>query len=88
MLLSGQVDFETAEHPSKMILAPEDIPQPNIKRVEELVDENRRISLRAIEALTSLNIFTIHAILHDYLEMRKRKSRWVPHDLTPENKQK
>jgi histone-lysine N-methyltransferase SETMAR len=60
----------------------------NIKRVEELVEEDRRISIRAIEALTSLNVFTIHAILHDHLEMRKRKSRWVPHELKPENKQK
>ena len=49
----------------------------NIKRVEELVEEDRRISLRAIEAQTSLNICTIHAILHDHIGMSKRKSRWV-----------
>lgn len=60
----------------------------NIKRVEELVEEDRRISLRTIEALTSLNLFTIHAILHDHLEMRKRKSRWVPYELKPKHKQK
>ena len=60
----------------------------NIKRVEELVEEDRRISIRAIEAITSLNIFAIHGILHDHLDMRKRKSRWVPHELKPENKKK
>lgn len=64
------------------------ITKSNIKRVEELVEEDRHISLRAIEALTSLNIFTIHTILHDHLEMSKRKSRWVPYTLKPENKKK
>ena len=44
----------------------------NIKRVEELVEEDRRISIRAIEAITSLNIFAIHGILHDHrLEVRR-----------------
>jgi histone-lysine N-methyltransferase SETMAR len=62
--------------------------QANIKRIEELVEEDRRISIRAIEVQTSLNLFTIHAILHDHLELRKRKSRWVPHELNPENKKK
>ena len=60
----------------------------NIQRIEQLVEEDRRISLRAIQALTSLNLKTIHDIMHDHLDMRKRKSRWVPHFLTPENRQK
>ena len=60
----------------------------NIQRIEQLVEEDRRISLRAIQALTSMNLKTIHDIMHDHLDMRKRKSRWVPHFLTPENRQK
>jgi len=60
----------------------------NIRRVEELVEQDRRITYRAIEALTSLNLHTIHGILHDHLGRRKRKSRWVPHRLTDENKQR
>lgn len=59
----------------------------NIQRVDELVDEDRRITIRAIEAHTSLSLQTIYSILHDHLDLRKRKSRWVPHLLKPENKQ-
>ena len=41
----------------------------NIQRIEQLVEEDRRISMRSIQALTSLNLKTIHDILHDHLEM-------------------
>ena len=49
----------------------------NIKRVKELIEENRRISLNDIEAFTSLCRGTIMNIIHDHLLFRKLSSRWV-----------
>lgn len=46
-----------------------------IKRVEELAEEDIRISLRAIEALTSFNLSIILVILYDHLKMRKNANR-------------
>ena len=60
----------------------------NIQLVEKLIDEDSRISYRSLVELTSLNLNTIHKIIHDHLHMKKKKSRWIPHKLTPENKQK
>jgi len=81
----GRESVEDDPRPGRPVTA---ATKSNIQRVEQLVEEDRRISLRAIQALTSLNLRTIHDILHDHLEMRKKKSRWVPHFLTPENRQK
>lgn len=81
----GRVSVNDDPRPGRPLTA---TTKANIKRIEELVEEDRRISLRALEALTYLNLFTIHGILHDHLDMRKRKSRWVPHMLTPEHKLK
>ena len=36
---------------------------------------------------TSLSRGTIQTIISKYLEVKKITSRWVPHDLTPEQKQ-
>ena len=64
MLHSGQVDLDRVSvkddtRSGRPITAST---EENIKRIDDLVREDRRISLRAIEALTSLNITVIHSI--------------------------
>ena len=59
----------------------------NIERVRGIIEEDPHSTIDDIEAETSLSHGTIFTIIHDYLEMRKVTSRWVPHKLTSEQKQ-
>lgn len=58
----------------------------NVKLVESLIEENRRITYDILEAQTSLSRGTLERIIHDHLGFKKRASRWVPHSLTVKNK--
>lgn len=60
----------------------------NIDRVRELVEADPHTTYERLEAETQLNTFTLHQILHQALSLRKVTSRWVPHLLTDENRQK
>jgi len=57
----------------------------NIKRIE---GASWGGSLYTIEAQASLSLFVIHGIPHDHLDMRKRKSRWIHHFISSEDKQR
>lgn len=59
----------------------------NIERVRCLIQEDPHISLRDIEANTSISKTSVERILHDHLNLRKLHACWVPHKLTPEQKQ-
>lgn len=58
----------------------------NIKLVRGIIEEDRSIGYDNIVAQTSLSAGTIHKIIHEELKMKKIASRWVPHDLTDENR--
>ena len=60
----------------------------NILRIEALISENPRLSTYDLEELTSISHPNILKILHDHLGLRKVASRWIPHFLTIEQKQK
>lgn len=60
----------------------------NIKRVENLIKDNPYITYAEIKAITNLYDPSIHTILHDHLNLRKLNSRWIPHDLSEEQKRK
>ena len=62
--------------------------QSNTDLVRGLIEGNPRISKSEIEDQTSLSQGTIHRILSDHLKMRKLASRWIPHFLTEEQRQK
>jgi histone-lysine N-methyltransferase SETMAR len=61
--------------------------QPNIERIRNLIEDDPYITYDQIEAKTSLSRGTIHTIIHEHLKLRKITSRWVPHELTPKNKE-
>ena len=59
----------------------------NIQVVQNVIDEDPHSTYDDIEAQTLLSRGTIERIIHDHLRMRKVTSRWVPHELTPFQKQ-
>ena len=59
----------------------------NIELVRSIIIEDPHATYDIIEAETELSCGTIHAILHDSLNLRKVTSRWVPHKLTNSQKQ-
>jgi len=60
--------------------------QPNIDKIDQLIEENPWITYDEIEALSSLSRGTIQTIIHDCLKLKKITSRWVPHELSEKNR--
>ena len=58
----------------------------NVQLIEELISENRRLSLRDIEELPSVNHELVRRFLHDRLHRRYLCSTWVPHSLNDQQK--
>jgi len=57
-----------------------------IARVEQIVMEECRLTVKQIAANAGISVGFVDAILHDDLKMRKVSARWVPRMLTHENK--
>ena len=57
-----------------------------IVRVEQMVMEDRRLTVKQIAANAGISIGSVDTILHDDLKMRKVSARWGPRMLTDENK--
>jgi len=57
-----------------------------IARVEQMVMEDHRFTVKQIAANASISIGSVDTILHDDLKMRKVSVRWVLQILTDENK--
>ena len=61
--------------------------EANIEMVQRVIDEDPHSTYDEIEVSSSLSRGTIQTILHDHLKVKKITSRWVPYDLTPQQKQ-
>jgi len=61
--------------------------QENIELVRSLIEEDPHSTYDDIEAETELSRGTIFNIIRDHLKLEKVTSRWVPHELTPQQKQ-
>ena len=57
-----------------------------VATVREMIERDRHITYREIQASLDIDMKAIHTILHDYLSVRKLCSRWIPHNLTEEVK--
>jgi len=57
-----------------------------IARVEQMVMEDRRLTVKQIAANAGISVGSVDTILNDDLKMRKVSVRWVPRMLTDENK--
>ena len=58
----------------------------NIERVQTILDEDRRITLRKLEEIVGISKSTLHSIITEDLEMSKVTACWVPKLLTKEQK--
>ena len=58
----------------------------NIERVRQLIEEDRRISIRRLAATVGTSTWTIEKILHEDLGLVRLCSRWVPRMLTKQMK--
>lgn len=58
----------------------------NIEQVQRLIEEDPHSTYDDIQAETQLSRGTISRIIQDHLKMKKVTSRWVPHELTPQQK--
>ena len=50
----------------------------NIERVQTILYEDRRITLRGLEERVGISKSTLHSIITEDLEMSKVAARWVP----------
>jgi len=63
------------------------VTQGNIEQVQRVIEEGPHSTHDDIQAETQLSRGTISRIIHDHLKMKKVTSRWVLHELTPQQKQ-
>ena len=49
-----------------------------VESVCNIVDEDRRVTVRVIETRTGVSRFTINAVLKERLNMHKVCARWIP----------
>lgn len=59
----------------------------NIDRVRELLEEKPRVTYEEIEQSVGIGKQATYTILHDHLKARKICARWIPHILTPDEKE-
>ena len=51
-----------------------------------IIEEDPHETHDIIEAVTSIYHFTINQIIHKALKKRKLASRWIPYELTDQNR--
>ncbi|CAF4213127.1 unnamed protein product, partial [Rotaria sordida] len=64
------------------------ITQQNIDAVKDLVNNDPHISIDYIAAILDISHGSVDAILKQHLGLRKITSKWVPHKLTQEQRQR
>jgi len=60
--------------------------EENIRAVESIIKNDRRVTVRQIANTMGVGLATIDRIIHEHLTMSKVCARWVPRMLTPEMK--
>ena len=73
-------DAERSGRPNEVVTS------ETIKKVHQIVFENRKLKLRKIADTLKISYGSVYAILHEHLSMRKLLSKWVPRLLTVDQK--
>jgi histone-lysine N-methyltransferase SETMAR len=81
----GRESIEDDPHPGRPQTV---VTEENVKKVENLILQDRRIRVRQIADELKISTERIHEIIHNYLHMSKVCARWVPKMLTPFDKQR
>lgn len=59
----------------------------NVSLIQEMVAGDPSISIRALSDTLDISSSSVHAILHDKLGLRSLCAKWIPKDLSPEQKE-
>ena len=59
-----------------------------VAAVQRLVEEDGRVTVLQIAEEVGISLGSVSSMLHKSLGLRKASTRWVPHMLTEEQKQK
>ena len=59
----------------------------NIKKIHKIILENRKVSLEQIVETLKISKERVGYIVHEYLDMRKLCAKWLPRELTIDQKQ-
>ena len=82
---NGVTSVEDSPRPGPAFTA---VTEDNIAAVENVIQENRRVTVKEVTSLLDISVRSAHHIIHDDLKSRKVCARWVPKRLTPEMKER
>ncbi len=81
---SGIEDCKDAARPGR----PTKLTDEKMRELTVHLNGDRRLSIRRLSHLCDLGVATVHKALRTVLQMKKRPARWVPHHLTPPQRQR
>ena len=81
---AGHSDLTDREGRGRSITATS---EDNVKRVDELIRQDRRLKLHEIASSLEISETSAHRIVFDELGYRKVSARWVPKQLTDNHKE-
>jgi [histone H3]-lysine36 N-dimethyltransferase SETMAR len=79
----GHSSIDDTDRPGRPLSA---CSEENVARVEELVNNDRRVTVEEVAEGAGISVGSAHHILHDCLGMRKVCAKWVPKLLLPDQK--
>ena len=79
---NGVTSVEDSTRPGPAVM------EDNIAAVENVIWENRRVTVKEVASLLDISVGSVHHMIHDELKFQKVCARWVPKRLTPEMKEK
>jgi [histone H3]-lysine36 N-dimethyltransferase SETMAR len=80
---TGHLDLADDPHEGRPKTATDD---QNVAAVEALLNEDPNVTYQTIEETLGLDARSINRIMHDHLGLSKKSARWVPRDLSEEEK--
>ena len=57
---------------------PTSITLQKVQEIKELLDKDRRITVREVSQRVDCSVGTVHSIIHENLNMRRLCTRWIP----------
>ena len=57
---------------------PTSITSQKVQEIKELLDKDRRTTVREVSQRVDCSVGTVHTIIHDNLNMRRLCARWIP----------
>ncbi|KAF7263203.1 hypothetical protein GWI33_003507 [Rhynchophorus ferrugineus] len=62
------------------------VTEENIKKINKIILNDRKLKLNKVADILEISNERVHHIIHEYLGMRKLCEKWVPRELTFDQK--